>query len=151
MACIVRIAVSYRAEAIRRICIRVISSRVAHRLYRWISLFREQNRRNFNAIMIAGARAAYLNGGFGAWEFVFTTVITYLAYRGLHSYNFIGIGWFFHAGWHVLHHLYGNPILPFAATSSLGYAICDPVIAIWCFMDAPSILKRTQSSLPQSS
>ncbi len=25
---------------------------------------------------------AYLNGGFGAWEFVFTTIITYFAYRG---------------------------------------------------------------------
>lgn len=29
------------------------------------SFFRELNRRNFNAIMIAGAGAAYLNGGFG--------------------------------------------------------------------------------------
>jgi len=37
----------------------------------------------------------------------------------------------------VLHHLYGNPIIPFAPTSSLGCAICDPVIAIWCFAGAP--------------
>jgi hypothetical protein len=34
-----------------------------------VSLFKEPQRRNFNAIMIAGAGAAYLNGGFGVWEF----------------------------------------------------------------------------------
>jgi hypothetical protein len=105
------------------------------------SLFREPNRRNFNAIMIAGAGAAYLNGGFGGWEFAFTAIVTYLAYRGLRSYDFIGVGWLLHTGWDVLHHLYGNPIVPFAATSSLGCAICDPVIAIWCFWGAPSVLK----------
>jgi hypothetical protein len=103
------------------------------------SLIREPNRRNFNAIMIAGAGAAYSNGGFGKWEFAFTALVTYFAYRGLRSYNFIGIGWLLHTGWDVLHHLYGNPIVPFAPTSSLGCAICDPVIALWCFIGAPSI------------
>ena len=51
------------------------------------SLFSEPNRRNFDAIMIAGAGAAYLNGGFGAWEFAFTAIVTYFAYRGLRSYS----------------------------------------------------------------
>ena len=32
------------------------------------SLLREPSRRNFNAIMIGGAGAAYLSGGFGMWE-----------------------------------------------------------------------------------
>jgi hypothetical protein len=89
--------------------------------------------------LTAGAGAAYLNGGFGKWEFAFTALVTYFAYRGLRSYNFIGIGWLLHTGWDVLHHLYGNPIVPFAPTSSLGCAICDPVIALWCFIGAPSI------------
>jgi len=62
------------------------------------SLFQEPNRQNFMAIMIAGAGAAYLNGGLGKWEFVFTTLITYVAYRGLRSYNFIGVGWLLHTG-----------------------------------------------------
>ena len=110
------------------------------------SFFREPNRRHFSAIMIAGAGAAYLNGGFGAREFAFTALITYIAYRGLHSYNFIGLGWLFHTGWDVLHHLYGNHIVPFAGSSSLGCAICDPVIAIWCFAGAPSILGNRSSS-----
>jgi Family of unknown function (DUF6010) len=37
------------------------------------SLIKEPNRRNFMAIMIAGAGAAYLSGGaLGKWEFAFT-------------------------------------------------------------------------------
>jgi len=91
------------------------------------------------AIMIAGAGAAYLNGGLGVWEFVFTSVVTYCAYKGLSSYRFIGVGWLFHTGWDVVHHLYGNPIVPFAPMSSFGCAICDLVIAAWCFAGAPSV------------
>jgi len=105
------------------------------------SLFTEPQRRQFMAILIAGAGAAYLNGGFGAWELVFNAVITYCAYRGLNSYRFIGAGWLLHTGWDVLHHLYGNPILPFFPTSSLGCAICDPVIAAWCFTGGPSVIE----------
>ncbi len=103
------------------------------------SLFKGPNRQNFNAIMIAGAGAAYLSGGFGIWEFVFLVAVTYCAYQGLRSYGFIGVGWLLHTGWDVLHHLYGNPIVSFAAGSSLGCAICDPVIALWCFAGAPSV------------
>lgn len=103
------------------------------------SLLREPNRRNFNAIFIAGAGAAYLSGGFGIWEFAFLAVVTYCAYKGLRSYSFIGVGWLLHTGWDVLHHLYGNPIVPFVPESSLGCAITDPVIALWCFAGAPSV------------
>lgn len=105
------------------------------------SFFKEPNRRHFNAIMIAGAGAAYLSGGFGVWELAFNAVITYLAYQGLRSYRFIGIGWLLHTGWDVMHHLYGNPVIPFSPTSSLGCAICDPVIALWCFAGAPSVFE----------
>ena len=119
------------------------------------SLLKEPNRRNFMAIMIAGAGAAYLNGGLGKWEFVFTTVVTWLAYKGLRSYGFIGAGWILHSAWDVMHHLYGNPIVPFAPTSSLGCAICDPVIAAWCFAGAPQIYRMIyrlfrQHMAPQS-
>lgn len=103
------------------------------------SLLKEPARRNFNAVMIAGAGAAYLSGGFGVWEFVFTSGMTFVAYRGLQSYTWIGIGWLLHTGWDLLHHLYGNPIVPFSATSSLGCFICDPVIAIWCFTGGVSL------------
>ena len=103
------------------------------------SLFEEPNRRSFNAIFIAGAGAAYLSGGFGIWEFVFLAVVTYCAYRGLRSYSFIGVGWLLHTGWDVLHHVYGNPIVPFVPDSSFGCAITDPVIALWCFVGSPSV------------
>jgi Family of unknown function (DUF6010) len=42
------------------------------------SLLEEPKRRDFMAIMIAGAGAAYLNGGLGKWEFVFTAFVTWL-------------------------------------------------------------------------
>ncbi|MFC7641974.1 DUF6010 family protein [Streptosporangium lutulentum] len=42
--------------------------------------------------------------------------------------------------WDVIHHLKDAPILPFAEHSSFGCAICDPVIALWCFAGGPSVL-----------
>src|SRR5215470_18280487 len=121
----------------------VIGPLIVGSLYVFLcSFFKEPSRRNFNAIMIAGAGAAYLSGGFGLWEFAFTALVTFCAYQGLHSYYFIGGAWLLHTCWDVLHHLYGHPIIPFVPTSSLGCAICDPVIAIWCFAGGPSVLTR---------
>ncbi|NUT97323.1 MAG: hypothetical protein HOY78_35410 [Saccharothrix sp.] len=103
------------------------------------SLIPEHHRRPFNAVFVGGAGAAYLSGGgFGVWELAFTTVATYVAYRGLRSWTFIGIAWLLHTAWDFAHHLKGAPILPFAEHSSLGCAICDPVIAVWCFGGGPS-------------
>jgi hypothetical protein len=104
------------------------------------SLLKEPSRRNFNAIMIGGAGAAYVSGGgLGICEFAFTAVVTFCAYKGLQSYRFIGIGWLLHTGWDVVHHFYGNPIVPFAPLSSAGCAITDALIAIWFFAEAPSV------------
>src|ERR1700730_5084003 len=99
------------------------------------SYFTEPSRRNFNAIMVGGAGAAYLSGGgLKAGEVGFTAAVTFCAYQGLQSYRFIGTGWLLHTAWDVVHHLHGRPIIPFVPTSSLGCAICDPVIAAWCFV-----------------
>lgn len=96
-------------------------------------LFREPKRKIVMALLLAGAGAAYLNGGFGPWEFIFNLAILVCAYKGLQSYRWIGAGWLLHAGWDILHHLYGNPILSFEAMSSFGCAICDPLITLWCY------------------
>jgi hypothetical protein len=114
------------------------------------SLIREPHRRQVNALMVGGAGAAYLSGGgLGVWEFAFTAVLTYVAYRGLESWTFIGIGWLLHTAWDVVHHVRGEPIVPFAEHSSFGCAICDPVIAVWCLAGGPSVtdwLRRRRSS-----
>lgn len=110
-----------------------------------MSLVREPARQRFNAIFVGGAAAAYLNGGLGGWEFAFTAVCTTFAYRGLSSYRAIGIAWLLHAGWDVMHHLYGAPIVFFAPTSSAGCAITDPLIALWFFGGAPSVLNLRRS------
>jgi hypothetical protein len=69
----------------------------------------------------------------------FSAAMTLCAFLGVRSYRFVGIGWLLHTGWDILHHLYGNPILPFDRTSSLGCAICDPVLALWFLAGAPGI------------
>src|ERR1700733_2335 len=98
------------------------------------SLLSEPNRRNFMAIMIGGAGAAYLSGGgLGYWEFAFTAVVTYCAYQGLHSYRFIGLGWILHTIWDLVHHFYGHPIIPFVPNSSAGCAVSDALLAVWFF------------------
>jgi hypothetical protein len=112
-------------------------------LYIFVNSFlREPHRRTFNAIMLAGAGAAYLSGGgFGLGEVAFTMAMAPIAWLGLRSYRFLAIGWLLHAAWDVAHHLYGNPLLPFDPTSSLGCAICDPVLALWFFAGAPSMIE----------
>lgn len=107
-----------------------------------MSLVREPARQHFNAILVAGAGAAYLNGGLGFWEFPFIAVVTVCAYLGLRSYQFIGIAWLLHAGWDVVHHLYGNPIWPWQPMSSFGCAVLDTLIAIWFLAGAPSAWAR---------
>ena len=104
------------------------------------SFLREPHRRRFNAIFVAGAGAAYLSGGgFGVWELPFTAAVTYCAYRGLESWRWIGIAWLLHSAWDLLHYFRGHPILPFAHSSSLGCAICDPVIAVWAIRGGPGL------------
>ena len=96
-----------------------------------MSRVREPERRRFNAVFVGGAGAAYLNGGFGPLELPFTALVTWLAYRGLDDYRFIASAWLCHTVWDVAHHLWGNPIVPFQATSSAGCAITDALIAVW--------------------
>ena len=104
-----------------------------------VSLLKEPARRNLSALMIAGAGAAYLGGGLGPAEIAFCSVMTFVAYRGLGDYRFIAVGWLMHTGWDVVHHLYGNPIIPFVPLSSFGCAVCDTVLAAWYFAGAPSV------------
>lgn len=85
-----------------------------------LSLVPDPHRRPLNALGIAGAGGVYFSGGgLDAWELPFGALMLYVAYRGLTSWTFIGIGWLLHTAWDVVHHLKGNPILPFAHDSSL--------------------------------
>jgi hypothetical protein len=104
------------------------------------SLVPEPSRQKVNAVMVAGAGAAYLSGGaLGLTELAFTALVTFCAYRGLTTYAWLGVGWLLHTAWDVVHHLKSAPILPALVDSSFGCAICDPVIAVWLFLGAPSV------------
>jgi hypothetical protein len=100
-----------------------------------MSLVREPLRHNLNALLAAGASGVYLSGGLGVWELVFPALAMPVLVRGLRSYRFIGVAWLMHAGWDVVHHLYGNAIWPFMPTSSFGCMIFDTLIACWFFTD----------------
>jgi len=105
------------------------------------SLLKEPKRRNFMAIMIAGAGAAYLNGGLGKWEFVFTTIVTWFAYKGFNPTGSLAL-----VGYYIP---VGTSCITFTEIPSSrsrqplpwGCAICDPVIAAWCFAGAPSVYR----------
>ena len=104
------------------------------------SLFPEPTRQKVNAVVLAGAGAVYISGGsLGLGELAFTAVVTVCAFRGLTDYRWLGVGWLLHTAWDVVHHVRGAPIIPELAHSSYGCAICDPVIAIWLFLGAPSV------------
>jgi len=108
-----------------------------------MSLVSEPARRTINAMIVAGASGAYLSGGgFGIWEVVFPLAAVPMAYRGLHSYPFIGLAWLMHSAWDIVHHLGGNPIWPFMPTSSFGCMIFDALIAMWFLAGAPSVIGR---------
>ena len=108
-----------------------------------MSLIRHPDRRReVNAVVVAGAGAAYLSGGaLGPWEIAFTAAVTVCAYLGLRSWTWIGVAWLLHTAWDVVHAVRGADILPFAPHSSAGCAICDPVIAVWCLAGGPDLLR----------
>jgi hypothetical protein len=103
------------------------------------SLVKEPERQKLSAIILAGAGAAYLNGGLGGWELPFCAVMTFIAYKGLTHYSFIGVGWLFHTVWDMVHHVYANPIVSLSPSSSAGCAVCDTILALWFFLKAPSV------------
>jgi hypothetical protein len=116
-----------------------------------MSLVPEPTRRTLNAIIVAGAGAAYLSSGaLGPGELLFTAAITFCAYQGLTSYRWIGVAWLLHTVLDVIHTLLGRPILPFAPHSSFGCAICDPVIAVWCLAGGPSIRRLRRHRHPDA-
>ena len=108
-----------------------------------MSLVPEPTRRRLNAVVVAGAGAAYLSGGsLGRGELAFLLPATYCAYRGLADYRWTGVAWLLHTTWDVVHHHRHAPILPFVPDSSFGCAVCDPVIAWWCFAGGRSVFSR---------
>jgi hypothetical protein len=110
------------------------------------SLVKEPNRQIINALIIAGAGATYWSGGLGFYEFPLGIIMIYLAFKGLKDYRFLALGWLVHTVYDILHHLHGNPIVPMSPSSSAGCAICDPILALWLFMGAPSVFEWLKGS-----
>ena len=114
-----------------------------------MTFVREPVRLRLNAVLVAGASGVYLSGGFGPWELVYPAMVMPVVYAGLGSYRFVGIAWLLHAAWDVVHHLWGNPIWPFMATSSFGCMVFDSLIAVWFFAGAPDLLPLRRPAATQ--
>ena len=110
-----------------------------------MSLVKEPARRHFNAVFVGGAMGAYISGGLGPWELLFAAAGSVVAYLGLRSHRFIGCAWLMHSAWDLVHHLFGNPIWPFAERSSFGCMILDALIAVWFFAGAPSVFAAVRA------
>lgn len=110
------------------------------------SYVKEPARQQINAFIIAGAGATYWSSGLGYYEFPLGVIMIALAYKGLSNYQYLALGWIVHTFYDVLHHLYANPIVPMSSSSSAGCAICDPILALWLFLGAPSVFKIFQKS-----
>lgn len=114
-----------------------------------MSFVRDPARQKINAIIIAGVGSVYWNSGLGVWEFLFGSLMLFVAFKGLKHYYFIGIGWLLHTGWDIMHHLFATPIVYLEPSSSAGCAVCDPILALWFFLGAPTIwnLHKKQTSI----
>lgn len=77
---------------------------------------------------------------------IYPALLLPIAYWGLRSYPFIGIGWLLHSAWDLAHHLWGNPLWPFMPTSSWGCMLFDALIAVWFVAGAPSFKGRRPAS-----
>ena len=69
-----------------------------------------------------------------------------VAFKGFTHYSFIGIGWILHTAWDLVHHFYADPIVVFSPSSSAGCAVCDPILALWFFLHAPSVFDLFKKS-----
>jgi len=115
-----------------------------------MSAVREPTRQRFNAVGAAGFATLYLNGGYGLWEFLYMSIAVFPAYLGLRSYTWIGVAWFMHSAWDLVHHLYGNTLWHWAPSSSFGCFVMDALVAIWFFAGAPSVFEALRSKAPLS-
>jgi len=100
-----------------------------------MSLVRDDRRRlHLNAFVVAGASGTYLSGGtFGPLELLGATAVLACAFLGRRSWGWVGVAWLLHTALDVAHASRGADLLPWSPHSSTGCAICDPVIALWCF------------------
>lgn len=92
---------------------------------------RDPERLTFNSLFVTGASAAYIGGGLGVVELVFPALLLPINWLTRTSYRAIGVAWWLHAAWDLVHHLWADPIWPFMETSSWGCLVFDLLIGAW--------------------
>ncbi|MGL4632028.1 MAG: DUF6010 family protein [Leadbetterella sp.] len=108
-----------------------------------ISFIKEPYRQKIMVVMLGIAGGVYVNNGLGLGMPIAISLGLF-AFKGLNSYRFIALGWLVHTVADIFHHSKGYPMIHNDALSSFGCAIFDVIIAIWFFVNAPSIYKPFQ-------
>lgn len=109
-----------------------------------MSRLREPWRFQLNVLLAGGAAATYVSGDLDYWELVYMVVATGIALVAIRrrSYAWIGIAWWSHTAWDVVHHFAGSPLWRLHETSSAGCACFDALIGVWFLLGAPTVLGR---------
>ena len=94
---------------------------------------RDPQRLTFNSLFVTGASAAYIGGGLGVIELLFPALLLPINWLTRTSYRAIGVAWWLHAAWDLVHHLWADPIWPFMEMSSWGCLVFDLLIGAWLF------------------
>lgn len=105
-----------------------------------VGLVPEPYRQISMATLLVIAAVVYLGHGLGRLEWVFAAILAGCAVAGLYSYAAIGLGWLLHTISDVLHHRINRPLVARLPLSSFGCAVFDPLIAVWFFLGAPSVI-----------
>ena len=98
-----------------------------------MTCIRDPQRLTFNSLFVTGASAAYIGGGLGVAELLFPALLFPINWLTRTSYRAIGVAWWLHAAWDLVHHLWADPIWPFMETSSWGCLVFDLLIGAWLF------------------
>jgi hypothetical protein len=105
-----------------------------------VSMVPEPYRQWSMALLLGLAAIVYLRHGLGRIEWLFAAAIGACAVAGVSSSPAIGLGWLLHTISDAWHHGIGRPITSRIPMSSFGCAVFDPLIAIWFFLGAPTLL-----------
>lgn len=99
-------------------------------------------RARVSSAVAAFAGGVYLTGPLGLAEVPLALCVLVFAILGQADIRALGVAWCLHAAVDVAHDLLAPPVLPAFPTFSVGCAVIDPLLAVWYFAGAPSLLDR---------
>lgn len=105
-------------------------------------LIREPFRQRAMVIVLAYAAGVFLNDPFAPYGLIVSLLVALLAGLGLTNYRWIALDWVIHSAWDTCLHMEGHGVAGLDPMTSFACAVVDPIIALWLWFGAPSVLNR---------